>query len=99
MATSSAATSVGTGAPGGKILHHPTVRQYLRQTAKGAVMDGLNMAIIRRLPLPLPPLPLQESYGRRITAIETVEMALSQSRGNFDDLFASLQFRAFRGEL
>lgn len=79
--------------------HHPTARQYLRQTAKGAVMDGLNMAIIRQLPLRLPPLPLQKNYGRRVTAIESVEVALSRSLAAFDDLFASLRSRAFRGEL
>jgi type I restriction enzyme S subunit len=80
-------------------LHHPLAKQYLRQTAKGAVMDGLNMGIIRKLPLQLPPLPIQEEYGRRISTIESVEVAHSQSTSDFDDLFASLQHRAFRGEL
>jgi type I restriction enzyme S subunit len=80
-------------------LYHPTARLYLRQAAKGAVMDGLNMAIIRHLPLRLPPLPLQESYGRRIIAIESAEVALRKSRVALDDLFASVQSRAFRGEL
>jgi type I restriction enzyme S subunit len=80
-------------------LHHPLAQQYLRQTAKGAVMDGLNMGIIRQLPLRLPPLPIQEEYGRRISVIEFVEVAHSQSTSAFDDLFGSLQRRAFQGEL
>jgi len=80
-------------------LHHPLARQYLRQTAKGAVMDGLNMGIIRQLPLRLPPLPLQEEYVRRMSAVAAVEVADSQSTPAFNDLFASLQDRAFRGDL
>lgn len=80
-------------------LYHPLARQYLQQTAKGAVMDGLNMGIIRQLPLRLPPLFLQEEYGRRISALQSVEVTDRQSASALDDLFASLQHRAFRGEL
>lgn len=80
-------------------LHHPVAKQYLRQTAKGAVMDGLNMGIIRRLPLKLPPLTLQEEYVRRISIIESITIAHSKSTSAFDSFFESLQHRAFRGEL
>lgn len=50
-----------------KFLHsyfllHPTSRQYLSQTAKGAVMNGLNMGIIKTMPIVLPPLKLQAQY-------------------------------------
>jgi type I restriction enzyme S subunit len=80
-------------------LYHPVAKQYLRQTAKGAVMDGLNMGIIRRLPLKLPPLTLQEEYVRRISIIESIKIAHSKSTSAFDSFFESLQHRAFRGEL
>jgi type I restriction enzyme, S subunit len=43
-------------------LLHPTSRQYLSQTAKGAVMNGLNMGIIKAMPIVLPPLKLQAQY-------------------------------------
>lgn len=80
-------------------LHHPLARRYLQRTAKGAVMDGLNMGIIRHLSLRLPPLSLQEEYGRRIFALEFAEAAGRKSASALDDLFTSLQHRAFRGEL
>lgn len=80
-------------------LHHPLSQQYLRQTAKGAVMDGLNMGIIQQLPLRLPPLPLQDEYVRRICTLKSVHVAQRQSKSAFDALFYSLQHRTFRGEL
>ena len=80
-------------------LLHPLAKQYLKETAKGAVMDGLNMGIIRNLPLRLPPLPVQEEYGRRTSAIESVADSYRQSMLALDELFASLQLRAFRGDL
>jgi type I restriction enzyme, S subunit len=80
-------------------LHHPLARKYLRQTAKGAVMDGLNMGLIRKLPLRLPPLPLQAKFDGLISATANIATAQHQAKSALDTLFASLQYRAFRGEL
>jgi type I restriction enzyme S subunit len=80
-------------------LHHPLARRYLRQTAKGAVMDGLNMDIIRQLPLRLPPLSLQVEFDRRVSAIAHIANTQQRASAALDTLFASLQHRAFRGEL
>ena len=35
-------------------LHSPKARSYLQNEASGSVMDGLNMGIIKELPLDLP---------------------------------------------
>lgn len=80
-------------------LHHPLARHYLTQTAKGAVMDGLNMEIIRQVPLRLPPLSLQQRFHERLVAIESMCKTHATSANELDNLFASLQQRAFRGEL
>jgi len=66
-------------------LMHPAILRQLGVHAKGAVMPGLNMGIIKALKLPLPPIALQEEFNRHFTYL--------------DSLFASLQHRAFRGEL
>ncbi len=54
---------------------------------------------LRSLPLPLPPLPLQQAFARRITAIEALKTTHRAALTELDALFASLQHSAFRGEL
>jgi len=80
-------------------LQHPTARQYLSQTAKGAIMSGLNMEIIKGMPIFLPPLDLQEEFTRRMVSVEKLKTSHRASLTELDALFASLQHRAFRGEL
>ena len=80
-------------------LQHPIVRRYLTRKAKGAIMSGLNMDIIKDLPVPLVPIGDQQEFARRIEAIEALKSQHRTVLEQFDELFASLQQRAFRGEL
>ena len=54
---------------------------------------------LRSLPLPLPPIALQREFARGVTAVEALKTAQRASLAELDALFASLQHRAFRGEL
>jgi type I restriction enzyme S subunit len=47
----------------------------------------------------LPPLSIQNEFSRRITTVEKLKAAHQTSLAELDSLFASLQHRAFRGEL
>lgn len=78
---------------------HPTVLRQLGVNARGAVMPGLNMELIKGTVIPLPPLSRQEELSRRLDAIKEVRRHLDNSAAATDALFASLQHRAFRGEL
>ena len=80
-------------------LRHPTARKYLEQTAKGAIMSGLNMGIIKAMPIALPPLPLQHTFATRIASIEALKATHRRARAALDALLASLQQRAFAGAL
>jgi restriction endonuclease S subunit len=80
-------------------LMHPIANQYLNQTMKGAIMAGLNMNIIKAMPIPIPPLSLQQEFAQRIGTIESLKAQHRESLAYLDTLFASLQHRAFRGEL
>ena len=62
-------------------------------------MDGLNMGIVKEMPIPLAPLALQQAFDRRLRAARQMRGAHERSIAQLDDLFASLQHRAFRGEL
>ena len=80
-------------------LLHPLARRYLDRTTKGAIMAGLNMGIIKAMPIPIPPLPIQRAFARQAAAVEKLKTAHRASLAELDALFAALQHRAFRGEL
>ena len=54
---------------------------------------------LRTLPIPLPPLPLQQTFATRITSIEALKATHRRALAALDALFASLQQRAFAGTL
>jgi type I restriction enzyme S subunit len=53
----------------------------------------------RELTINLPPLDLQREFARRVAAVEKLKTAQRAALAELDALFASLQHRAFRGEL
>lgn len=80
-------------------LQHPTARSYLEKAAKGAIMSGLNMGIIKDLPVSLPPIALQQEYVEKLRRVRLVRSSNEAHLAELDALFASAQYRAFRGEL
>ncbi|MGV0698959.1 restriction endonuclease subunit S [Mycobacterium sp. ITM-2016-00317] len=80
-------------------LWHPTSRAYLTRQTKGAIMDGLNMGIIKQMPLPLPSLDEQQQFVTRLNSIDGLSDRLGGSSEQLGELFASLQYRAFSGQL
>lgn len=83
----------------GALLFDETVRQQTRLVGKGAIMEGWNSTIIKSLKIPVPPLPLQQTFARRVAEIRELEAAQAASRRRLDALFQSLLHRAFSGEL
>jgi len=65
----------------------------------GITLAHLNCRDVRELSIPLPPLELQREFARRVTAVEKLKTAQRASLAELDALFATLQHRAFRGEL
>ena len=80
-------------------LEHPIARRYLEQSAKGAIMSGLNMRIIKTLPIPAVPLDLQHRFAAIVQSVEQQKANQRAHLAELDTLFASLQSRAFRGDL
>jgi type I restriction enzyme, S subunit len=80
-------------------LQHRIARRYLDKTAKGAIMDGLNMGLIKDMPIPVPPLKLQNKFARSITAVEKLRHMHRTVLAEQESLFSSLLQCAFKGEL
>jgi type I restriction enzyme S subunit len=59
----------------------------------------LKKSSFEKIEIPVPPLPLQREFARRVTAVEKLKTAQRASQAELDALFATLQHRAFRGEL
>ena len=59
----------------------------------------LKKSTFEKIEVPVPPLPLQREFARRVEAVEKLKTAHRTSLTELDALFASLQHRAFRGEL
>lgn len=80
-------------------LHHPNVLKQLGIQAKGAVMPGLNMGIIKGLEIQVPPLKLQQTFCRSVSGVSEEITKQSRARVEFEALFTALQHHAFCGEL
>jgi type I restriction enzyme S subunit len=74
-------------------------QKRLEDTAPESAQKNINLQILRNLDIPFPPLPFQRTFALRVNAIEKLRTAHRASLAEFDALFASLQNRAFRGEL
>ena len=84
-------------------LHHPRLVKYLKKHAKGAIMAGLNMTIIKSLPLELPPLDTQHDLVKQFHKIKDADILLSECLADrltlLTNLKQSLLQKAFTGEL
>ena len=54
---------------------------------------------LKKMPVPLPPFPLQQQFAAIVEFVERQKVAMKAHLAELDDLFGSLQQRAFNGEL
>lgn len=80
-------------------LMHPQARSYLEGRAKGAIMSGLNMGVIKELPVSLPAIEEQRKYVSIKVSLQQQRKRMAGHLFHLDTLFASLQNRAFSGTL
>ena len=81
------------------VLNAPSIRNFIQVRSRQAIQPNFSGPGLRALPLPLPPLEQQREFARRVTAVEKLKAAQRASLAELDALFATLQHRAFRGEL
>ncbi|MDR9827309.1 restriction endonuclease subunit S [Vibrio sp. FNV 38] len=84
-------------------LHHPIAREYLLSRAKGAIMAGLNMGIIRELPLVLPSIEEQRKLIEQVASLKNeisrLKLVYTNKIKALDELKQSVLQQAFSGKL
>lgn len=95
----------GIGADGAKVLApkpgvDATFLSYLlRELPIPDLGYSRHMREVKRLAFPVPPTDRQKEFAQRVAGVELHRATQDRSRLEIDALFASLQHRAFRGEL
>lgn len=76
-------------------------RPAIQDLASGSAssMPNISKARLARLPIETPPLPLQRAFASRVERIERHRVVVHAALAASDELFASLQSRAFLGVL
>ena len=80
-------------------LRTPQLQLKMVQSAKSSSQANLFQKPIRDLPTLLPPLTLQHQFATIVESVEKQKSRLRAHLSELDTLFASLQSRAFNGEL
>lgn len=68
-------------------------------TGSGGSMKNISKPKLLSVPFVLPPAELQQAFATRVAAVERLKETHHKHLAELDALFASLQSRAFRGEL
>jgi type I restriction enzyme, S subunit len=80
-------------------LRLPVSQHWISQQIKGATFREITLTRLRELPVAVPPLDLQKTFSERCNTIESLKATHRAALTELDALFASLQHRAFSGEL
>ena len=72
---------------------------YLVGRGVGGAQPNISQGIIKSLAIPLPPLDLQHRFAAIVESVEHQKVSQRAHLAELDTLFASLQSRAFRGDL
>ena len=80
-------------------LRAPATQHWIQRQVKGATFREITLSRLRDLPVRLPPFHLQVAFANRVCQVQQVRAHASEHLGKLDTLFASLQYRAFQGEL
>lgn len=80
-------------------LRSPATQHWIQGQIKGATFREITLGRLRELEVPLPPIKLQLEFVARADSVAAQSEARGRAKAFNDDLFASLQSRAFRGEL
>jgi type I restriction enzyme, S subunit len=76
-------------------MRHANLNQYAGRSAQPLISGGR----IYPVSIPVPSTKVQENFASSVAAVNTLQERYRAHLEKLDALFASLQHRAFRGEL
>jgi type I restriction enzyme S subunit len=83
-----------------QFLQSGYIRSQIAKASKDAVnQSSINQQDVQSFQINVPPLMLQREFAERVSHVEKLKAGHRASAAQLDVLFASLQQRAFRGEL
>lgn len=91
--------SVANGEWVAALLNFPTTLGMAQSLVKGQTRSRISMGRLRDLVVPVPPLALQHEFAERISAVRRHHEILVGAEATLKELSASVQRRAFAGEL
>ncbi len=75
------------------------LQKIIEDSAPESAQKNINLAILKDLDFPLPPIQLQNQFAERVAVIEEQKAIAQRSLEKSEELFNSLLQRAFKGEL
>ena len=81
------------------LFNTPAIRNLIQASSTGTKVKHTSPTKISAIKIPVPPISLQREFARRVASVEKLKTAQRAALAELDALFASLQHRAFRGEL
>lgn len=81
------------------LLNQPATERMAQGLMLGQTRVRISMGRLRGLSVPVPTMHLQQEFERRVAAAETLKAAQRAAESKAGSFFASVQHRAFRGEL
>jgi type I restriction enzyme, S subunit len=83
------------------LFQRPEFRQVISRNATGTSgsMKNISQAKVLAVSCGLPPLEMQQEFGRRMESLASLRRALAEHLEQLESLFLSLQHRAFNGAL
>ncbi|WP_446744483.1 restriction endonuclease subunit S [Silvibacterium acidisoli] len=82
-----------------ELLRTVPYQRWMQKHTKGAAVSGLNLGDLKSLPVHLPDANLQRRFGEEADMIQSLRSRSIKAIDVSNTMFASLQHKAFRGEL
>lgn len=81
------------------VLSTDSFKLNLEKQAKGITMPNLNLSIVSKLKIPLPPISIQKKFEEVVVSLQDQKLILEMQQDRSENLFKSLMQKAFRGGL